>query len=239
MRPKSRRVRWLSASSNHWIHLFPRADSSHVSDRTLTGLDSKNGKRIHVRPQHYGRRDRQSRLDGSANGRCVQAVVLFEISSYRELDQFRPHRVALGAIQKEKEMPLGEVIGEYNLKATSVTVQQIADDRTRYEINFMGEASGRIAGQAFGTFTVEGPAAGPGVWSYTGSILANQGATIIVTAQGVSAQMPGGHRFRIRGTALYKSSSPALASLGEVVGAVEGEGDPATLTLKGAVCEWK
>lgn len=136
-------------------------------------------------------------------------------------------------------MPLGEVIGAFTLKATSVKIHPATGDRTKFEVNFMGEVTGRLAGQGFGTYTFKGVAGGAGTWLYAGSILTTTGATIVVSGQGIAVPAGVGHRSRIRGTASYSSSSPDLASLNGLIGAVEGEGDPATLTLKGAVCEWK
>jgi len=48
-----------------------------------------------------------------------------------------------------------------------------------------------------------------------------------------------GHKLRLRGVARYSTTDGKLAMLNNLIGAVEGELDPATNTLKGVVCEWK
>ena len=76
-------------------------------------------------------------------------------------------------------------------------------------------------------------------FTYIGATLAASGATVGITASGVAQRTGKGHNIRYRGAVRYSTTDPKFAALNDVIGAVESEFDAATLTLKGAGCEWK
>jgi len=137
-------------------------------------------------------------------------------------------------------MALGKVLGEFVLKATSVRQTDLGGDRRRLEIDYAGESSGEIPGQNIGTLVFEMPGDHnrPGAWTYTGGLLAKSGAVVQISSSGIRLRTGEGHKARYRGTASYHTSDPKLAHFNNVIAAVEAEGDPATMTLKGATCEW-
>jgi hypothetical protein len=79
----------------------------------------------------------------------------------------------------------------------------------------------------------------PNPWSYTGTTLATSGGVVGVSGSGIAQRTGEGHKVRLRGVAQYSTTDPKLAMLNKVIAAVEAEIDPATMTLKGAACEWK
>jgi hypothetical protein len=140
----------------------------------------------------------------------------------------------------EKLMALGKVLGEYVLKAMSVRQTQVGGDRRHLEIDLAGEGSGEIPGQHVGTLAVEtsGDPSRPNSWTYTGVLLVKSGAVVQISGSGISIRTGEGHKARYRGAVSYYTDDPKLALFNQVIAAVEAETDPATMTLKGANCEW-
>jgi hypothetical protein len=137
-------------------------------------------------------------------------------------------------------MAIGKVLGEFVFKATSVRQTSIGGDRRRLEIDLVGEGTGEIPGQNIGTLTLEtsGDTSRPNSWSYTGALLAKSGAVVQVSGSGFGIRTGEGHKARYRGTVGYHTDDPKLADFNRVIAATEFETDPATMTLKGVVCEW-
>jgi hypothetical protein len=139
-------------------------------------------------------------------------------------------------------MPLGRVLGEYVLKATSTKVEELGGGHVRLEINYAGEGTGEVPGHNIGTlsFIAEGgdPSL-PAEWKYLGALLTTSGSVVKVSGSGVRIRTGDGHKARYRGSVRYYTTDPKLSDFNKIIAATESEGDPATMTLKGAVCEWK
>ena len=137
-------------------------------------------------------------------------------------------------------MALGRVLAEFALKAMSVRQSSIGGDRRRVEVDLAGEASGELPGQNVGTLTVDttGVSSRPSTWTFTGVLLAKSGAVVQISGSGVGIRTGEGHKARYRGTATYYTDDPKLADRNHMIAAVEFETDPATMTMKGAACEW-
>ena len=140
---------------------------------------------------------------------------------------------------KGGSMPLGEVVGEFTLKVTSVNYSPVGGEATKAEVNVSAEISGRISGRGFGTLIIEGVPGTTRRWSYAGANFTAAGARIEISGQGVVAPAGTGPQGRGRGTATYRSAAPELSWLNGFVGAVEFTADPTAEMIKGAVCEWK
>jgi hypothetical protein len=138
-------------------------------------------------------------------------------------------------------MPLADSLGEIQLNVTSVKPIDLGGGQTRIEITFAGQLTGDVPGQHFGTLTVTAGAATdrPNPWTYIGATLTTSGSIVRVSGQGLGIRTGDGHKVRYRGTACYSTDDPKLASLNNVIAAVETELDPATQFLKGAACVWK
>ncbi len=136
-------------------------------------------------------------------------------------------------------MPLGNVLGEFVGKATSVRITDLGGGQRRLEIDSTGEAKGQVPGQIFSTMTVEGVPGHPVTYAITGALLAASGAVVQFSGRGVGIRTGEGHKVRYRGAACYATADPNLAAFNSLLGGVEFEIDPATMTIKGAVCEWK
>jgi hypothetical protein len=87
--------------------------------------------------------------------------------------------------------------------------------------------------------TVEGVPGHPVTYSITGALLAASGAVVQFSGRGVGIRTGEGHKVRYRGAACYATADPNLAAFNSMLGGVEFEIDPATMSIKGAVCEWK
>ncbi|MGD0290263.1 MAG: hypothetical protein ABSC63_11500 [Candidatus Binataceae bacterium] len=137
-------------------------------------------------------------------------------------------------------MALGKVLGEYVLKAMSVRQTNVGGDRRRLEVDFAGEGSGEIPGQHIGTLVVEttGDVSRPTTWTYTGVLLVKSGAVVQISGSGIAIRTGEAHKARYRGAVTYHTDDSKLAHFNHVIAAVEAETDPATMTLKGANCEW-
>jgi hypothetical protein len=138
-------------------------------------------------------------------------------------------------------MPLGNVIGEFTLKAMSVRQADIGGGQVRLEVDLAGEGGGQMPGQNIGTLTVTvgSDLTRPNPWTYTGSLLAASGVVVRVSGQGMGVRTGQGHKVRYRGTGRYVADDPKLAAFNGMITAVEFEADPATMTIKGVSCEWK
>jgi hypothetical protein len=138
-------------------------------------------------------------------------------------------------------MPLGNVLGEFILKAMSVRQSEIGGGQVRLEVDLAGEGTGQLPGQNIGTLTVTvgSDPTRPNPWAYTGTLLATSGAVVRVSGWGVGIRTGEGHKARYRGAVCYSTTDPQLAAFNGMIAAVESEADPATLTMKGATCEWK
>jgi hypothetical protein len=137
-------------------------------------------------------------------------------------------------------MALGKVLGEFVLKAMSVRQSSLGGDRRRVEVDLAGESSGEVPGQNIGTLAVDttGDNSRPATWTYTGVLLAKSGAVVQISGSGVGIRTGQGHKARYRGSATYYTDDDNLASFNSVLGAVESEADPATMTLKGTTYAW-
>ncbi len=139
-------------------------------------------------------------------------------------------------------MPLGRVLGEYVLKATSSKIEELDGGQVRVEVNYAGEGTGEVPGQNIGTlsFIAEGGDPNlPGEWKYIGVLLTTSGSLVKVSGSGVRIRTGDGHKARYRGTVRYSTTDPKLSEFNKIIAAVEAEADPVTMTLKGANCEWK
>ena len=136
-------------------------------------------------------------------------------------------------------MPLGNVLGEFVGKVTSVRISDLSGGQRRIEIDSTGEVKGQVPGQTFGTMIVEGMPGHAVTYTSTGTILAASGAVVRVSGRGVGIRTGEGHKARYRGSACFATDDPKLAAFNNTLAAVEFEIDPATMTIKGVACEWK
>lgn len=136
-------------------------------------------------------------------------------------------------------MSLGDVLGEFTGKVTSVRITDLGGGQRRLELDATGEAKGQVQGQIFSTMTVEGSPGHPVTYSITGGLLAASGAVVQFSGRGVGIRTGDGHKSRYRGSACYSTADPNLAALNSLLAAAEFEIDPATMSVKGAICEWK
>jgi hypothetical protein len=123
----------------------------------------------------------------------------------------------------------------------SVRHTDIGGGQVRLEVDTAGEGTGQLPGQHVGTLTVVvGDAPNrPNPWSYLGTLLATSGAVVRVSGQGIGMRTGEGHKIRYRGAACYATDDAKMAALTNIIAGVEFEADPATMTIKGAICEWK
>jgi hypothetical protein len=137
-------------------------------------------------------------------------------------------------------MPLGDVVAEFVLKATSVRTVPLNGDQVRIEVDLAGDVKGLFPGRHFGTlisYPIE--AARPYAWSYSGRTLGDSGAVVRVTGDGTAVHTGEGHKIRFRGAERLQTNDPALAELNGVIVALEAEADPLTVTLAGAAYMWR
>jgi hypothetical protein len=136
-------------------------------------------------------------------------------------------------------MPLGNVIGEFTGKIMSVRQTDLGGGQLRVELDAAGETSGQAQGQFFSTMVIEGVPGQAVTYTSTGTLLAASGAVVRVTGRGVGIRTGQGHKGRYRGAGCASTADLQLAALNSLLTAAEFEIDPATLTVQGAVCEWK
>ncbi len=72
-------------------------------------------------------------------------------------------------------MPLGEIVGEFTLKVTSINYSPVGGEMTKAEVNVAAETNGRISGRGFGTLTIEGVPGTTRRWSYVGANFTSRG----------------------------------------------------------------
>lgn len=138
-------------------------------------------------------------------------------------------------------MPLGNVLGEFTLKVMSVRHSEMGGGQVRIEVDLAGEGTGQILGQHIGTLAVVvgGAPSRPAPYTYLGTVLAASGAVVRVSSWGIGLRTGEGHKIRYRGATCHTTDDPSLGAGNNVIAAAEFEADPATMTVKGAVCEWK
>ena len=86
---------------------------------------------------------------------------------------------------------------------------------------------------------IDGVVGRPVTYAITGTLLGASGAVVHFSGRGVGMRTGEGHKARYRGAACYSTDDPNLVALNSVLGGVEFEVDPATMAIKGTVCEWK
>ena len=137
-------------------------------------------------------------------------------------------------------MPLGNVLGEFTYNAMSVKQTDLGGGRAQIEVNLSGESTGQIPGRLLATMVIEGSGPGrPSTYSVTGVLLGTSGSVVRFSSSGIGMRTGEGHKSRYRGTVSYATEDPQLAAFNTMLAATEFEADPITLTVKGAVCEWK
>jgi hypothetical protein len=127
-------------------------------------------------------------------------------------------------------MALGKQVGDFSLKATSVTVSPGPGTTLTTQVNFEGPAKGDAGtGVLIGTLTIVGePGAKSGTWSWCGVMALNTGGSFGSQGQG-HWEESGSHRWRYRGT---NTTSDGRKS------AVEAEGNLAERAVTGTFYEW-
>lgn len=137
-------------------------------------------------------------------------------------------------------MPLGKVLREFTCTAMSVKQTDLGGGRLQVEVNLAGEATGQGPGQIRSTLVIEGSGPGrPSTYTMTGLLLGASGSFMRFSSSGVGMRTGEGHKSRYRGAVSYATDDPQLATFNSLIAATEFEADPITLTVKGAVCEWK
>jgi hypothetical protein len=95
-------------------------------------------------------------------------------------------------------MALGNVLGEFTGKVTSVRITDLGGGRRRLEIDSTGEVKGQVPGQVFATMVVEGVPGQAVTYTSTGAILAASGAVVYPNRRGPQGTVSGGRVFRHR-----------------------------------------
>lgn len=136
-------------------------------------------------------------------------------------------------------MALGNVLGEFTGKVTSVRITDLGGGQRRLELDSTGATTGQVPGQVFATMVVEGVPGQAVTYTTTSTILAASGAVVRVSGRGVGIRTGEGHKVRYRGGTCFATDDPKLAAFNGLLAAVEFEIDPATMTSKGIAYEWK
>ena len=141
-------------------------------------------------------------------------------------------------------MALGELIGEWKGKLTSVKVCPFdsSGQGVKYEFTWLGEVSGRLSGRELGTdYWLIAPD-GAGVFTYYGVLTTLEGEVVLEEGRGMSIPMGQG-RTRAKATVTFKTTAPKLAWLNNLIGAFESEGDYSgdlsTKVFSGKYYEWQ
>jgi hypothetical protein len=132
-------------------------------------------------------------------------------------------------------MPLGNVLGEFSLKITSLTQTELSGGQIKLEMNTVGEGTGQVPGRSLGTLVAEVTPGKPSPFQVTGMVIPASGAPTRFSAWGIGIGSPQSQKARLRGAVRYLGDDPKTAAL---IGAVEAEVDLKEMTIKGAVCEW-
>ena len=135
-------------------------------------------------------------------------------------------------------MSLGNVLGEFSAKITSLKQTELGGGQRRIEIDTIGENTGQLAGQSFASLVIEFTPGQPSPFSVTGTVLTTSGAPVQFNAWGLGMVGAEAHKARMRGAVRNTAADPTLAAMNTVIGAVEAEIDLKELTIKGAICEW-
>jgi len=137
-------------------------------------------------------------------------------------------------------MPFGDSLGEFVLKATSVRTVPLGGELVRIEVDFVGDVKGQVTGRHFGTLlSYPTDPKRPYTWTYAGRTLADSGAIIRTTSEGTAVRTGNGHKIRFRGAQRFITDDPQLADFNHLIGAIEAEADPMTMTLTGVACVWR
>ena len=127
-------------------------------------------------------------------------------------------------------MALGKQVGDFSLKATSVTMSPGPGTTLTTQVNFEGPAKGDAgAGVLIGTLTIVGePGAKSGTWQWCGIMALNAGGSFGSQGRG-NWEESGPHRWRYRGTNTTSDGHRY---------AVEAEGNLAERAVTGTFYEW-
>jgi hypothetical protein len=127
-------------------------------------------------------------------------------------------------------MALGKQVGDFSLKATSVTVSPGPGTALTIQVNYEGPATGEAgAGVLIGTLMIVGePGAKSGTWQWYGLMALNAGGSFGSQGRG-NWEESGPHRWRYRGTNTISTGQQY---------AVEAEGNLAERAVTGRFYEW-
>ena len=134
-------------------------------------------------------------------------------------------------------MPLGDAIGEFSAKITSLNQTEMGDGQRRITVDTDGESTGQISGHTLTSLVAEVSPGQPSPSTATGTIMTTSGAAVQFNGWGVSV-LEAEFKVRFRGAARQMSADPALAAMNNAITAVEAEIDLKAMTLKGTVCLW-
>ena len=132
-------------------------------------------------------------------------------------------------------MPLGNVLGEFTSKITSLKQTELSGGQIRVEMDMVGEGTGQNPGKNIASMVAEVTQGQPSPFSVTGFIMPASGTPTRFSAWGIGANGEESHQVRLRGAVRYMGDDPNTATL---IGAVEAEIDLKEMTVKGAICEW-
>jgi hypothetical protein len=132
-------------------------------------------------------------------------------------------------------MPLGNVLGEFSAKITSLKQTELSGGQLQIEMNTVGEGTGQVPGRTMATMEAEVTPGKPSPFQVTGVVMPAAGAPTRFSAWGIGVGGAQSHQVRLRGAIRYLGDDPKTATL---IGAVEAEIDLKEMTIKGAVCEW-
>jgi hypothetical protein len=132
-------------------------------------------------------------------------------------------------------MPLGNVLGEFTAKITSLKQTELSGGQIKIEMNTVGEGTGQIPGRTMATLVAEVTPGKPSPFHVTGVVMPASGAPTRFSAWGIGVGGVASHQVRLRGAMRYLGDDPKTATL---IAAVEAEIDLKELTIKGAGCEW-
>jgi len=132
-------------------------------------------------------------------------------------------------------MPLGNLLGEFSAKITSLKQTELSGGQIKIEINTVGEGTGQVPGRTMATLEAEVTPGKPSPFHVTGVVIPTSGAPTRFSAWGIGVGGAQSHQVRLRGAIRYLGDDPKTATL---IGAIEAEIDLKEMTIKGAVCEW-
>jgi len=135
---------------------------------------------------------------------------------------------------------LGEVMGDYSGKITSVKVLPFdnAGQGVKYEVTQVAEVRGRLSCKGMGSNYVQVAADGTSTTKFYGIFTTPDGETLLMESGGMGVPLGSG-RVKFRTTVTLKSSAAKLAWVNTAPIAFEGEGDFSTMEVNGTLYEWK